>query len=367
MKTAVNGKIVLVTKRIDHAPRGGREMLSKLNHDALIMIFGDMLSVYELPPSGGTGLERFLNFLRAHIDGLTSKTIDDAINKIETLGAEQVFVDGSNLGSFISALKDRLKDVRTTCFFHNVEARFFWGAFMKVRSFRSLIVLVANYNAERKAVVYSDNLICLSGRDSNLLQRVYGRSATHICPMALRDQYFEVKESSVKEVEPFALFVGGDFYANRHGITWFVDNVVPYITIKLCIVGKGMEEMRNQLEIPGRVKIVGTVTNLAEWYLSCRFVIAPIFDGSGMKTKVAEALMFGKKVVGTPEAFSGYEEISEQVGWCCKSRSEFISAVKVASTDLTHGVDPELRRIYLNNYSLTAAAERLAAVCGAAL
>ena len=35
-------------------------------------------------------------------------------------------------------------------------------------------------------------------------------------------------------------------------------------------------------------------------------VIAPIFDGSGMKTKVAEALMHGKHVVGTPEAFSGY-------------------------------------------------------------
>ena len=50
-----------------------------------------------------------------------------------------------------------------------------------------------------------------------------------------------------------------------------------------------------QLEIPGRVEVVGSVDDLGIWYVNSFFTIAPIFDGSGMKTKVAESLMFGKR------------------------------------------------------------------------
>ena len=42
--------------------------------------------------------------------------------------------------------------------------------------------------------------------------------------------------------EPYALFVGGAFYANQSGIRWFVENVVPEVSIKTCIVGRGLEE-----------------------------------------------------------------------------------------------------------------------------
>ena len=41
--------------------------------------------------------------------------------------------------------------------------------------------------------------------------------------------------------------------------------------------------------------VVGEVESLAQWYHDAYFVVAPIFDGSGMKTKVAEALMYGKE------------------------------------------------------------------------
>ena len=59
-----------------------------------------------------------------------------------------------------------------------------------------------------------------------------------------------------------------------------------------------------------------------------KVVIAPIFDGSGMKTKVAEALMYGKRIIGTREAFSGYEDIAEEVGWVCNTKEEFVAALR---------------------------------------
>lgn len=71
----------------------------------------------------------------------------------------------------------------------------------------------------------------------------------------------------------------------------------PRIGLRICIVGHGVEEMRSRLERPGKVEVVGPVDGLDEWYLNARAVVAPIFDGSGMKTKIAEALMFGKRIV----------------------------------------------------------------------
>ena len=46
--------------------------------------------------------------------------------------------------------------------------------------------------------------------------------------------------------------------------------------------------------------------DLGEYYRNCDVVIAPIFEGSGMKTKTTEALMWGKYIIGTNESFCGF-------------------------------------------------------------
>jgi glycosyltransferase involved in cell wall biosynthesis len=248
-------------------------------------------------------------------------------------------------------------------FFHNVEARFFLGSFWQVKTIRALVVLVVNYLAERKSVLYSDKIICLSERDSGLLKRLYGRSATHVSPLAMLDK--STASSSLIHKAPrekFALFVGGVFYANKAGITWFVKHVVPRIQTKICIVGKGFEDMNDLLGLDSKVEVVGAVDSLAQWYRDAHFVIAPIFDGSGMKTKVAEALMFGKKIIGTAEAFSGYEDVAERAGWECETADDFVAAIGCAQKLPLMSFDPELRAIYEEKYSFAAARARLAKI-----
>ena len=78
-----------------------------------------------------------------------------------------------------------------------------------------------------------------------------------------------------------------------------------------------------------------------------------------MKTKTAEALMFGKKIIGTPEAFSGYEGITNEVGRVCNSADEFIDAINNADTMVSHRFDSKLRKIYENKYSYSSAKIRL--------
>lgn len=359
------GKVMLVTNQLQDFPAGGRELLCKLNHDALKEIYGERLVLFELPQRRLQGLKSAINAFRGHIDGLNIAVIAEALRKIQTENVGQIFIDGSNFGEFVKVIKERFPQVQVCTFFHNVEARFFLGALRQTKTLRALAVLMVNYLAERKSVRYSDKIICLSKRDSRLLQRLYGRPATHVSPMALQDKRpAGVGTTGSVAREKFALFVGGTFYANRAGIIWFVKHVVPRIRIKICIVGRGFEDFKQELEREGKVEVVGAVDSLAQWYLDSHFVIAPIFDGSGMKTKVAEALMFGKKIIGTPEAFSGYEDVVERAGWVCATADDFVAAIGRAKGAIVKSFDPELRALYEEKYSYPAARSRLAGILG---
>ena len=358
--------MMLITNQIEEAPKGGRQLLCKLNYEVLKELFGSKLVVFELTKNPARTSGSVFNAFRGHIDGVTDNAIFNIIKEIKERNINKIFVDGSNLGEIISAVKESCPNCKALVFFHNVEARFFLGAFRQLWTISSFGVMIANYLAERKAVKRSDELICLNERDSSLLKRLYGRTATHICPLSLQDKFqgqleesgFQLKTLSCKK---YILFIGGAFYANLYGIRWFIKNVSQKINIKTYVIGNGMEKIKNEIgEGYCNVEVIGGVKDLSEWYRNALFVIAPIFDGSGMKTKVAEALMYGKMVVGTREAFTGYENIQDKVGYQCLTADEFVTTIESLSNKNIKMFDPLLRKIYLDNYSFQAARTRLA-------
>jgi glycosyltransferase involved in cell wall biosynthesis len=354
--------VTFVTSGLQDSPKGGREMLTRLNYDALRAIYGDRLNILELPRSRIHGWQAIASMVLGHIDGVNPNTIRAFLNSLKNGRIACVFLDGSNLGALAAAIKRECPNVSVCTFFHNVEARFFLGALRVRKGVRALAILVANFMAERKAVSSSDKRICLSERDSLQLVRLYGRGATHIAPMALQDSYVGTDPLSAPQPEPFALFVGGTFYANQMGIRWYRESVAPRAEIKVVVIGRGFENLREALDIPGKLEVVGGVEHLGSWYASARFVVAPIFDGSGMKTKVAEAMMHGKKVVGTPEAFSGYEDVVARAGWVCSSPDEFLRAMSEAQANIDQAFDAELRHLYLDRYSFDAARVQLSRI-----
>ena len=357
--TPTDDNFLLLTKSYSVKPFGGRDLLCKLNNNALSLILRERLLTINIANHRRRSLRSKLFSLIGFIDGIDHHVIKSTLDFIGNNSIKRVFVDGSSFGCLVSFIKKRFPQVEVITFFHNVEARFFWGSFRAEKTLHSVAVLIAIYFAERNAVRFSDKRICLSERDSIILKKIYGKGGTHILPLALEDQKIACSSELISlNSDPFALFVGGDFYANREGIKWFVKHVVPSIGIRICIVGKGMEALRSQLQIPNRVDVLGLVDNLADWYRRARFVIAPIFDGSGMKTKVAEALMHGKKVIGTAEAFSGYDDNVKAACWCCNNSSEFVEAIYNAVETIEFEYDPAMRDLFEKHYSFSAATER---------
>jgi glycosyltransferase involved in cell wall biosynthesis len=350
-------KLLLITNKLNHNI-GGREQLCSLNRNILEDIYKDQFYLAEIEKSSPVSFFEKAAAFRGYIDGLNMVTIGHIVEEVRVNNIDQVFIDGSNFGELARTLKSFTPQVKIYTFFHNVEARFFWRSFRGAPSIRALSVFVANYFAEKKSIKHSNQIICLNERDSSLLGKWYGRSANHIAPMSIADK-FTGRKSINKAPQRFVLFVGGDFYANIFGIKWYVDNVSAFVGMHTYIVGRGMEKFKEKFEINDKVRVIGEVDSLEQWYLDSYLVIAPIFDGSGMKTKVAEALMFGKKIIGTPEAFSGYESIVSVAGVVCNNAQEFITAIDNAEHLVIANHDSALREVYQANYSYGAAKNRL--------
>lgn len=352
-------------KELGGAKLGGRELLCQLNYDLLYTVFGDNLLKYSLKSQRQSGLVGLFNALRGHIDGIDKAQLDLVSRLILEKRVQKVFIDGSNLGSFVAALKHRHPNIESVTFFHNVEASFFWGSFLSRRSLKTFLVLLANWISETKAVKKSSKIVCLSHRDSRLLKHLYGRAATHISPIALKDSLstptiFKQQLPS----ERFALFVGGTFFANIKAVEWYAQHIAASVCIPLYVVGHGFELLRPRFKHISNMIIIGSVDSLSDWYWKSHVVVAPIFHGSGMKTKVAEALMHGKRVIGTPEAFSGYEDIGSVAGWCCRNSQEFIEAMHDAIASDLPSFDPQLRIIYDSRYSFEASRKRFLDILG---
>jgi polysaccharide biosynthesis protein PslH len=356
-------KLLLITPRMIEPPVGGRALLSRLHYKCLKDILGDRLLVHELDRTPVAGAGAIARAVRGYVDGVTPEVEQAIIAQVASEGVTQVFLNGSNLGRLARSIKRSHPSVQLFTFFHNVEVRFFLGSLRAERNIRAAGVLLANFAAERMAARFSDRLIALSQRDSEGLRRLYGRPATDILPMAMEDQLAAGAQPPPPSApQDYALFVGGAFYANQAGILWFADQVAPQVRLRTVVVGRGMEEYRARLERSGKLEVIGPVEHLDGWYRGAKVAIAPIFDGSGMKTKVAEALMFGKKIVGTKEAFSGYEHIAGEAGWCCETGEDFVAALRAAEAMALPAFDPSLRLLYERHHSFEAARSRLSQI-----
>lgn len=343
---------------VDGDGRGGREQLSALLLEALQIIEDNTLDVLCLQHERNP--VSFLERLSGRIDGISSFVERQLLQRLSEDSPKRVIIDGSNLGRLARLIKRADPSLPVITFYHNVESRFFFDAFRAAPSLHAAGVLAANTLVERWATRFSEQRIVLNERDGRLLKRLYGRGATDFLPLAVRDFYDPAAaEEPCPLSEPYALFVGGAFYANIEGMAWYAKEVAPQSPVRTIVIGRGMEPHKARLENWGGVTVIGEVSDLAPWYRNAQIVVAPILSGSGMKTKTAEALMHGKCIAGTPEAFEGYGLLTSTDNLkVCVSATDFLNALRAVSE-----AQPEfswaLRNIYEQRHSLKALTDNL--------
>jgi glycosyltransferase involved in cell wall biosynthesis len=96
------------------------------------------------------------------------------------------------------------------------------------------------------------------------------------------------------------LFVGtGSYVPYERGLAWFVREVLPRIKartpVALDVVG---DPPARPLEAGG-VRYVGRVPSVEPFYRTAHGFIVPVFEGSGTRLKILEAIAYGRPVIST--------------------------------------------------------------------
>jgi hypothetical protein len=314
------------------------------------------LTEYSYPPYKN-GLDKLSNQLQLYSGGMKRNYLIDIFRIITEKEIDLIVYNGSQLGMVVRKIKKKYPHVMTITIFHNLEYKFVLDA-MKIRKNPAqLITLLSTYVNERYAILYSDIIVTLNERDSESVVALYKRKADFVLPLCIEDRFDYAKAEGRSEKKTGA-FVGSNFYANNKGIKWFCENVSNQIDCKILVIGKGFEEESDYFNQYPNIELIGTVDRTDDYYYNADFIVSPIFDGSGMKTKTAEALMFGKTIFATTEAFEGYEIDYQRAGAICNTAEDFIEEIN--TLDLKQGRFNEYSRsMFEANYSQTVFEEKL--------
>lgn len=209
---------------------------------------------------------------------------------------------------------------------------------------------------------YSDANLTLNPRESRLFEKAYGKKPdlelSVYMNVQLNQEYVNSEDSLSNPLK--IVFIGSHYLPNVRGISWFIEKVLPRLemNVNLQIAGSGMDKLIDELkDIPNNVSIMGHVPDLTGLYEEADVIISPIFEGGGMKVKVAHASAYGKIVVGTDESFEGYQENIKEEQWNkyfyrCNTAEEFIEAIdSIGKSRLLRKFNPSVREYFDSYYS----------------
>jgi glycosyltransferase involved in cell wall biosynthesis len=166
---------------------------------------------------------------------------------------------------------------------------------------------------QRELAVYrkADAVMCVSDEDAGLLEAEGGIERRYTIPLVVTE-----RPRSVRTRNPEVLILGAFHYLpNADGLLWFVRTIWPAIRgavadARLRIVGSRLTpEVTDLAEVEG-VDVAGYVAELDLCFDRAALLVAPLRFGSGVKTKVVEAMAAGLPVVTTQVGAQGMEVTS---------------------------------------------------------
>jgi polysaccharide biosynthesis protein PslH len=139
------------------------------------------------------------------------------------------------------------------------------------------------------------------------------------------------------------LFVGtGSYVPYERGLAWFVREVLPRIEtsipVALDVVG---DPPLRPVKAKG-VRYVGRVPSVEPFYSNCHGMVVPVFEGSGTRLKILEAMAYGRPVISTSLGAEGLPVTAGEHFLQADDAEAFeAAAVRVAEWSLDPGDEPE--------------------------
>lgn len=316
-------------------------------------------------------LDRVHRWMQGNMMFISNDIISEICEVINSNSIKTVFIEDSVFGNLVKKIKNRCKECKVLSFYHDVKADLYKQWMDNERTLKSKIEYTIGIRQEYVNQKYADINIVFNEKDAKTYQVYYGKRPEAILPLPapVPSISHDIMNSiTEKDDKKHILFVGKKYYPNLVGFKWFVDNVLPSLTanIQVDVVGRGLEELRSEYSDP-RINVIGGVESLNPYYENADIVIAPLFDGGGMKSKTVEALSFGKIFVGTEESLFGFwEEMDSDIRgktcYQCNTQEEWIQTINNLANDDIHKFNEDVFELFKAKFSYDVIRDQLKAI-----
>ena len=188
--------------------------------------------------------------------------------------------------------------------------------------------LAARY--EKRVLETYDGVTVVSQNDADYLNDDYvvvNPLGTYIDDTML-DAYRDVPR------QPAMMFHGNMYYfPNVNGMTWFAREVWPEVhrrhpEFRFYIAGNKPAPAIQALHARENVVVTGFVDDMVAYLRKCTIGVYPLNSGSGMQTKILEALAAGLPLVASPLALQGIPGVANETHvLVAESPSEFVAQI----------------------------------------
>ena len=318
-----------------------------------------------------TVLDRVHRWMQGNMMFISNDIISEICEVINCNAIRTVFIEDSVFGNLVKKIKKNCKECKVLSFYHDVKADLYKQWMDNERTLKSKIEYTIGIRQEYVNQKYADINIVFNERDAKTYQVYYGKRPEAIIPLPAPVPSISrgvMNSITAKDDKKHILFVGKKYYPNLVGFKWFVDNVLPSLTdnIQVDVVGRGLEELKKEYSDP-RINVIGGVESLNPYYENADIVIAPLFDGGGMKSKTVEALSFGKIFVGTEESLFGFWEemdsnITGKTCYHCNTPEEWIQTINNLANDEIHKFNEAVFELFKAKFSYDVVRDKLKAI-----
>ena len=191
----------------------------------------------------------------------------------------------------------------------------------KLRHMIKLVQAKAYILREREAIKVSDKIFSISNSDSVYLSKRYRDDIDKFVlnkPMIAYSTKRNKNKWTDENYSHSILIVGNmNWYPTVKGIIRFIENVYYKLretdtSLQLYIVGANpAQELYKKADIDSSIIITGYVESVNDYYEKCDIAVVPIYEGTGAKLKVLEAVGNRIPVVLTQYAAKDYEGIEK--------------------------------------------------------
>lgn len=275
---------------------------------------------------------------------------------------DYIFVEFTKLDYVLRDILKRSYKGKILVRAHNVEKEYLKINYESDKNFVNFIKYIFAGKRENYMIHHADVILAITETDKKRLIELYDSPEEKIviCPVGVNEPKYN-KSFNGKIGEKLNCLITGSlwFGPNADATAWFITNVFPRVKniCNITVAGFKPNDTVKQLCFQQGVNLIDSPESMQPYFEQADMVLAPIFDGGGMKVKIAEAMSYGLPVVTTSHGAIGYAIQDHINAYIADAEEDFANAIRDY-----YGLNEEHRKsllenswkLYVNRYSLSA-------------